>query len=115
MTENNPEMFSYGSKATIILAAAAAGRALRHFDGPPRSIPLKELPVLIVWEVCITSACALLGYAASGALGLTQFTEILFIGLVARGGPTLLDEILRRALPQFNTSNRRNENNEPRS
>lgn len=64
--------------------------------------------MVLVWEIAITGSCAFLGYAAAGAMGLTGFMEILFIGLLARGGPTLLDEVMRRLSPTIApTSSRR--------
>lgn len=100
-----PDVSSYGTKAIVVLAAAAAGRALRHFDKPPREIEWKRVPLVLVWELLITGACAFLGYAGAGAMGLSHFSEILFIGLLARGGPTLLDEVLRRVTPSITSGN----------
>lgn len=110
---DTPEVTSYGTKALVVLAAAAAGRALRHFDRPPREIEWRQVPVILLWEIIITGACAFLGYAGAGAMGLGHFSEILFIGLLARGGPTLLDEVMRRVTPAFtqgsNPPTRRND------
>lgn len=102
---DSPEVASYGTKALVVLAAAAAGRALRHFDKPPREIDWRRAPVVFIWELIITGACAFLGHAGAGAMGLSNFSEILFIGLLARGGPTLLDEVMRRITPTFTSSN----------
>jgi len=83
------------------LAAAFAGRALLLLDVSRRApITLRSVLTVLVWELPLITAFALIGwYAAEDLLGLnTDGSRVVFVAVLANLGARGVDRLLARVL-----------------
>jgi hypothetical protein len=81
-------------EALASLAAAAAGRGLLLFGATRERVTRRRILMLLVYELPLIGACAVMGALGCSAVGLEGSPALVIIGLLANKGPAVLDPLL---------------------
>lgn len=90
------------------LAAAFAGRALLLLNAR-RDTPItaRAMVTVVVWEIPLIAACALIGWHAAELLGFhDESARIVVTALLAHAGARGLDRLMARILPDIDGGSR---------
>jgi hypothetical protein len=81
-------------EALASFAAAAAGRGLLLFGATRERVTRRRLLLLLVYELPLIGACAVMGALVCGAVGVEGSPALVIIGVLANKGPAVLDPLL---------------------